>query len=163
MKPVISFIGRHNAGKTTLLRQLVTCLKRQGLKVAFIKHTHHDPIVLAGKDSELVLQAEADFVAAISPLLSIRYQRHEEEPGLDRILESVPADMDLIIVEGFKREALPKVEVLRAAIDPIPMLLPETIALVSDFPLESNLPVIPLHDAEALARFVCRFGNLPCF
>ncbi len=162
MKPVISFIGRHNAGKTTLLRQLVTCLKRQGLKVAFIKHTRHDHIVLPGKDSELVLQAGADFAAVISPLLSIRYQRHETEPSLEQIFESVPADVDLIIVEGFKKEALPKVEVLRQAIDPVPMLLPRTLALVSDFSLECGLPVIPIDDAEALARFVCRCWELPC-
>ncbi len=162
MKPIISFIGRHNAGKTTLLRQLVTCLKRQGLKVAFVKHTHHDPIVLAGKDSELVLQSGADFVSAISPLLSIHYQRHKAEPSLEEILASVPADIDLIIVEGFKQEDLPQVEVLRQVIDPVPMLLPRTIALVSDFSLECGLPVIPSDDTEALARFVCRFCQLPC-
>lgn len=163
MKPVISFIGRHKAGKTTLLRQVMAHLKQQGLKIAFIKHTHHDLIVLPGKDSELALEAGADFVAAISPRLSIRYQRHEEEPSLDKILESVPAHIDLIIVEGFKKEALPKVEVLRQVIDPVPMLLPQTVALVSDFPLESRLPVIALDDVEAVARFVrlsCGFSSV---
>ncbi|MEQ8201886.1 MAG: molybdopterin-guanine dinucleotide biosynthesis protein B [Syntrophomonadaceae bacterium] len=162
MTPVISFIGRHNAGKTTLLRQLVACLKQQGLKIAFIKHTHHDLFILPGKDSELILEAGADFAAAISPLLSIRYQRHEEEPSLEKILASVPADIDLILVEGFKKESLPKVEVIRQAIDPVPMLLPHTVALVSDFPLECGLPVIPADDLETLVRLVCRFGGLPC-
>ncbi|HRY12397.1 MAG TPA: molybdopterin-guanine dinucleotide biosynthesis protein B [Syntrophomonadaceae bacterium] len=160
MKAAISFVGRHNAGKTTLLTQLITYLKQQGLKIAFIKHTHHDHIALPGKDSELALQAGADVAAVISPLLSIRYQRYETEPSLEQILESVPADIDLIIVEGFKKEDLPKVEVLRQAIDPVPMLLPRTVALAADFSLECGLPVIAIDDVEALAQFVCHFCQL---
>lgn len=163
MTPLISFVGRHNAGKTTLLRQLITCLKQQGLKVAFIKHSHHDLIIPPGKDSELALAAGADFVAAVSPHLSIRYQRHEVEPGIDQLLASVPSDIGLIIVEGYKRAALPKVEVLRQSIDPCPMLLPYTVALVSDFPLENPLPVIAADDIPSLARFVCSFCGLPDF
>ncbi len=151
MKAAISFVGRHNAGKTTLLTQLITYLKQQGLKIAFIKHTHHDHIALPGKDSELALQAGAD-VAAV--------QRYETEPSLEQILESVPADIDLIIVEGFKKEDLPKVEVLRQAIDPVPMLLPRTVALAADFSLECGLPVIAIDDVEALAQFVCHFCQL---
>ena len=106
------------------------------------------------------MQAGADVAAVISPLLSIRYQRYETEPSLEQILESVPADIDLIIVEGFKKEDLPKVEVLRQAIDPVPMLLPRTVALAADFSLECGLPVIAIDDVEALAQFVCHFCQL---
>ncbi len=160
MVPIISFVGRHNAGKTTVLGKLITLLTQEGFKIAYIKHVHHNLDIFPGQDSELALQAGADYVVASSPRLQVQYRRYSEEPSLEELIAAVPADIDLVIVEGFKKEPLPKVEVVRQAIDPVPMLLPRTLALVSDFPLQSELPLIPADDTEALARFVCHFGGL---
>lgn len=160
MAVVISFVGRHNAGKTTILRRLVALLRQQGLKIAFIKHSHHELEIGSAKDAELVLQAGADFVVASSPHLQVQYHQYTREPELAAILAGVPDNMDLVIVEGFKTEPLPKIEVVRQAIDPVPMLLPHTLALISDFPLQTDLPRIPADDIEALAHFVCHWGGL---
>jgi len=160
MAVVISFVGRHNAGKTTILRRLVALLRQQGLKIAFIKHSHHELEIGSAKDAELILQAGADFVVASSPHLQVHYHQYTREPELAAILAGVPDNMDLVIVEGFKTEPLPKIEVVRQAIDPVPMLLPHTIALISDFPLHSDLPLIPPDDIEGLAHFVCHWSGL---
>lgn len=160
MVPIICFVGRHNAGKTTVLKKLITLLTQQGLKIAFIKHSHHDLDILHGQDSEMALQAGADYAVASSPRLQIQYRRYSEEPSLAELIAAVPADIDLVIAEGFKKEPLPKIEVVRQAIDPVPMFLPHTLALISDFPVESGIPLIPADDTEALARFVCLFSRL---
>lgn len=166
MIPIISFVGRHNAGKTTLLTRLVSALSQRGLKIAYVKHAHHDltinpaqnaePVLTAGEDSELVFAAGASFVVASSPHLSVQYRRYEAEPNITSVLASVPAGMDLIIVEGYKHEALAKVEVLRREVDPTPMLLPGTAALVSDFPLKAELPVFQAGDIDSLADFILK-------
>ncbi len=160
MIPIISFVGRHNAGKTTVLTKLVAGLSQKDLKIAFIKHAHHVLTFGLTKDSELILEAGADFVVAISPYLGVQYSRYESEPEISHIIASVPPDTDIIIIEGYKKEALPKIEVLRQEIDPVPMLLPQTLALVSDFPLEAGPPVFQAHDTESLVNFVLQYAGL---
>lgn len=154
LAPLISFIGRHNSGKTTVLTGVISNLSSAGYKVALIKHAHHGLEIEASQDSEILLEAGADFVMASSPQLSIQYQRYKEEPDFAHIIKNIPEDMDLIIVEGFKKEVLPKIEVLRHDIDTTPMLLPQTLALISDFPIQTGLPVFDNHDIEAITRFI---------
>lgn len=154
MIPIISFVGRHNSGKTTVLTRLVTGLSQRGLKIAFIKHAHHLLTFVPPKDSEILLEAGADFVVAVSPHLSVQYRRYESEPDITRLIASVPSDIDMIIVEGYKKESLPKIEVVRQDIDPMPMLLPQTLAIVSDFSLDTGLPVFQPNDTQSLIDFV---------
>ena len=84
--PTISFVGRHNSGKTTILTRVINRLTAAGYKVALIKHTHHDLDIGGNKDSELMLKAGAEFVLASSPQLSIQYQRYKQEPDFVTLL-----------------------------------------------------------------------------
>lgn len=156
MVPVISFIGRHNSGKTTVLTGVIDNLSSAGYRVAVIKHAHHGLNIEAHKDSDLFLQAGANFVLASAPGLSIQYRRQENELELSQIMEQLPADIDLVIVEGFKNEALPKIEVLRSEIDTEAMLLPQTLAMVSDFSLPANIPVFDSKNIAAITCFILR-------
>ncbi len=154
MVQVISFIGRHNSGKTTILTGVVNFLSAEGYRVAVIKHAHQELDIKAHKDSELFLQAGAVFVLASAPGLSIQYHRQENELELGQIMEQLPPDIDLVIVEGYKKEALPKIEVLRREIDTEVMLLPQTLALVSDFALQADIPVFNNKSIPAISLFI---------
>lgn len=159
MVPIISFVGRHNSGKTTVLTEVINHLSLLGYKVAVIKHVHHTLSIDPLKDSEKLYNAGAEFVLASSPGITIRYQRQDQEPSFTEIREQIPEDIDLIIVEGFKNEALPKIEVLRQDIDPLPMLLPQTLALISDFNLSSDRPVFHRTQTEEIVAFILGTGT----
>jgi len=158
--PILSFIGRHNSGKTTVLTGVIQQLTAAGYKVAVIKHAVHGLDIKAHKDSEMFLQAGAEFVFANSPSLSIQYRRQEKEPDFDMLLREIPEDVDLIIVEGYKKEALPKIEVVRSEIDREPMLLPQTLALVSDFTLQADLPVFDCNAIKDITGYILQVLNI---
>jgi len=152
--PVISFIGRHNSGKTTVLTGVVQYLSAAGYRIAVIKHAHHNLSIEPLKDAEKLFEAGADLVVASSPEISLQYRRHQSQTDFSAIQAQIPEDMDLIIVEGYKNEDLPKIEVLRQEIDPEPMLLPSTLALISDFNLESPVAVFNCNQIAEIAEFV---------
>ncbi|HPT70161.1 MAG TPA: molybdopterin-guanine dinucleotide biosynthesis protein B [Syntrophomonas sp.] len=160
MIPVISFIGRHNSGKTTVLSGVIKYLADDGYKVAVIKQAHRHLNIDVHKDSEMFLQAGAEYVCASSPELILTYRYREDEADIYSLLSEVPEGFDLVIVEGYKNEALPKIEVLRGAIDSEPMLLPQTLALVSDFPLQAEVSVFSSQAVEDIARFILASLNI---
>jgi molybdopterin-guanine dinucleotide biosynthesis protein MobB len=111
--PYVHLVGYSDAGKTTLTADLIRLLKKRGYRVAAVKHAAHgytaDP---PGTDSWCYAQAGADRVAIIGPdSYTIHYFNSPNHP-LESILASF-ADMDLILVEGFKNAAGPKIEVFR--------------------------------------------------
>ncbi len=114
--PIISIVGRSNSGKTTLIVKLVKELKLRGFKVATIKHSHHNfELDTEGKDSWLHTQAGADAVVVVSQkMLGIIRQTPNELP-LSEIVNGLQ-DMNIIVVEGYKTESIPKVEVFRSEI-----------------------------------------------
>ncbi|HHT9129872.1 MAG TPA: molybdopterin-guanine dinucleotide biosynthesis protein B, partial [Candidatus Brocadiaceae bacterium] len=114
--PIISIVGRSNSGKTTLIVKLIKELKLRGLKVATIKHSHHNfELDTEGKDSWLHTKAGADAVVVVSQkMLGIIRQTPNELP-LSEIINSLQ-DMDVIVVEGYKTEAIPKIEVFRTEV-----------------------------------------------
>ncbi len=114
--PIISIVGRSNSGKTTLIVKLVKELKLRGFKVATIKHSHHNfELDTEGKDSWLHTQAGADAVVVVSQkMLGIIRQTPNELP-LSEIVNGLQ-DMNVIVVEGYKTESIPKVEVFRSEI-----------------------------------------------
>ena len=115
--PVISVVGRSNSGKTTLIVKLVKELKSRGYKVATIKHSHHHfELDTEGKDSWLHTQAGADAVVVASQnMMGIMRQSSKELPLME-IINTYLQDMDIIVVEGYKTEAIPKIEVFRSEI-----------------------------------------------
>ena len=150
--------GWSGSGKTTLAEQLITELTSQGLNMATIKHAHHEfDADTPGKDSWRHRKAGAAQVLVSSAIRSAHFVEHEgEEPGLEQLLARLQP-CDLVLIEGFKREAVPKLEVFRPAVGK-PHLWPDDpqiIAVASDGSLpDCPLPVLDLNDIPAVAAFV---------
>jgi molybdopterin-guanine dinucleotide biosynthesis adapter protein len=154
---VIGLAGWSGSGKTTLVTRVIPALTGRGLKVATVKHAHHDfDLDQPGKDSWLHRQAGACEVAIVS---SRRWAIMHElgdapEPPLMEILAKLSA-VDLVLVEGFKRHAHPKLEVFRAAVGK-PLLHPQDdciVAVATDAPLpQAQVPVLMLDDIGGIAN-----------
>lgn len=133
---VIGLAGWSGAGKTTLLVRLIPELNRRGLSVSTLKHAHHDfDVDQPGKDSfrHRAAGAREVLVASANRVALMRELRGDREPHLAELLGMLTS-VDLVIVEGFKREAHAKIEVHRAKIDK-PALHPndaDIVALISD-------------------------------
>lgn len=156
---VIGFAGWSGAGKTTLLRRLIPLLTGAGLRVSTVKHAHHEfDVDQPGKDSWEHRQAGAQevLVASAARWALMHEHRDAPEPGLSELLTRL-SPVDLVLVEGFKREAHPKIEVHRAAVGK-PLLHPDdpTIrAVASDVALPGcPVPLLDLDDVAAIAEAV---------
>lgn len=153
----ISFVGRSKVGKTTLIERLLPLLTEKGLRVGVIKHHHHDfEIDKRGKDTYRYKQAGAGFTMLASPK-KIALVADTPELTLEEIIARFVRNVDLVIVEGFKKEALPKIEVFRAK-EGVGTLVcgddKNLVAIVTDEPLVAALPVFSRNDVEGVARFI---------
>jgi molybdopterin-guanine dinucleotide biosynthesis protein B len=153
---IIGLAGWSGSGKTTLVAGVLPVLVGRGLKVATVKHAHHDfDIDQPGKDSWLHRQAGASEVAIVSSRrwAIVHELGDDPEPPLLDILAKLSA-VDLVIVEGFKRHAHPKLEVYRAVVGK-PLLHPDDdciVAVATDAPLpQAQVPVVMLGDIETIA------------
>ena len=158
---IIGLAGWSGSGKTTLLTKVIPCLVARGLKVSTLKHAHHGfDLDQPGKDSHSHRMAGATEVLVGS---SVRFAlvhelRGEPEPALAVLLRKL-SPVDLVLVEGYKREPHPKVEVYRAAIGK-PLIQPDDraiVAVASDVPLpQVTVPVVDLDDVERIADVMFR-------
>lgn len=160
---LIGFAGWSGAGKTTLLSRLIPVLVGRGFSVSTIKHAHHNfDIDKPGKDSHTHRMAGAGEVLVASPTrwALMHELRDEREPDLPDLLAHL-APVDLVLVEGFKRDHHPKIEIHRANVGK-PFLHPEDpfiVAIASDAPLPAALlPMLDINDAEAIADAVERYA-----
>ncbi len=158
---VIGLAGWSGAGKTTLLRRLIPLLTARDLRVSTLKHAHHNfDVDQPGKDSWEHRQAGArEVLVASSVRWALMHElRGDTEPGLPAMLAQM-SPVDLVLVEGFKREAHPKIEVHRAA-NAKPLLHPDDpsiVAIASDAPLHGlRIPLHHLDDVAAIADVVLR-------
>jgi molybdopterin-guanine dinucleotide biosynthesis protein MobB len=154
--PVVAFSGPSGAGKTTLLVALVRELLGRGLRVAAIKHSGHPHgFDVPGKDSDLLLRAGALAVAVQGPsqLAVFGAPRRGGIRALVRLLPPV----DLVLVEGWKLERLPRVEVHRRAVSREFACARARgfLAVVSDEPPPRPLPTFAPGEVGALADFLC--------
>lgn len=163
---IIGITGWKNAGKTTLTERLVSELVSRGFRVASVKHAHHEfDIDHEGRDSFRHRKAGASEVAVVSSKrwALIHELAGETEPPLATVIAKL-APCDLIIVEGYKREGHPKIEVRRqGSKDSAPLAPddPSIIAIASDANVDSQgLPVFDLDDATAIADFVVALFQL---
>jgi molybdopterin-guanine dinucleotide biosynthesis adapter protein len=153
---VIGLAGWSGAGKTTLITKIIPVLAGRGLKVATVKHAHHEfDLDRPGKDSWLHREAGASEVAVVSSRrwAIIHELRDEPEPPLAAILAKL-TPVDLVIVEGFKRHAHPKLEVFRTTVGKPLLYLDDDciVAIATDAPLpQAALPVLMLDDVESIA------------
>ena len=113
MIPVISFIGRSNSGKTTLLEKVVRELKLKGYRVGVVKHTHHNfAIDHPGKDSWRLAQAGSDIVAVSSPNKVAFVEQVESEVDLGQLSTFFEGKVDILLAEGYKKGNAAKIQVL---------------------------------------------------
>lgn len=160
--PVLGFAAYSGTGKTTLLKQLLPLMRARGLRVAVIKHAHHDfEIDTPGKDSFELRKAGANEMLIVSGrrwALMVD-TGGEGDPNLHAMLSRLDlANLDLVMVEGFKHEEFPKIELHRPSLGK-PLIFSEDrniIALATDGALSqpTELPVFDLNDVPAIAEFI---------
>jgi len=159
---MLGFAAFSGTGKTTLLTQTIPVLKHYGLRIGLIKHSHHNfQIDQPGKDSFRLREAGA------SPVMLVSTHRRaiiteispEQEPRLDDQLKLFDqSELDLILVEGFKAEQFPKIELHRPSLNK-PLLYPNDsniIAIASDVALETpdTLIQLDINQPEMIAAFI---------
>jgi molybdopterin-guanine dinucleotide biosynthesis adapter protein len=157
---VIGLAGWSGAGKTTLLKRAIPHLLKEGLRVSVIKHAHHEfDVDVPGKDSWVHRQAGAsEVLVSSSRRWALMHElRGAAEPRLQELLAKM-SPVDLVVVEGFKREPHRKIEVHRAA-NGKPWLFPDDpgiVGIVTDATVDTRLPVVHLDDIDAVAALIKR-------
>lgn len=172
---VFGIAGRSGSGKTTLVEAMLPIFAQAGLRVNVIKHSHHDiELEPPGKDSARFRRAGAQEVLVASPyrFAIVHELRDAPEPDLrEQLARLAPADLTL--VEGFKQEPIPRLEVWRPATGHSPLHQQpdfDCIAVASDAPAPTPAPTtqagqaelawLPLNDPAAVARFIARHVGL---
>jgi molybdopterin-guanine dinucleotide biosynthesis protein B len=159
---VIGLAGWSGAGKTTLVTRLIPYFGDKGLRVSVIKHAHHDfDVDVPGKDSWKHRQSGAAEVMVSS---TRRWAlMHElcgaDEPKLPELLSKM-SRVDLVLIEGFKRDPHRKIEIYRAA-NGKPLLFPDEpgiIGIATDTKLDTKLPNVHLDDIPAVAAMIETFA-----
>ena len=156
---IYGVIGWKNSGKTSLMERLVADITGRGVSVSTIKHVHHAvDLDQPGKDTFRHRQAGArEVVLASKDRFALMVEHRGPEPDLPAILSRL-APVDLVLVEGYKRDAHPKIEVWRAETGH-PLIQPHdplVRAVATDAGLKLKLPVLDLNDTGAVADFILR-------
>ena len=156
---IIGLAGWSGSGKTTLITKLIPCLIARGLRVSTLKHAHHGfDLDQPGKDSFMhrVAGATEVIVSSARRFAILHELRAEPEWNLGALVAKMSA-VDLVMVEGFKRDAFPKIEIHRAE-NGKPLIHPDDphiVAIASDTPLPHvTVPVVDLDDIDAISDLV---------
>jgi len=163
---IIGLAGWSGSGKTTLITKLIPCLLARGLRVSTLKHAHHGfDLDKPGKDSFVHRVAGATEVIISSAKRWAILHELREEPEWDMAdLVAKMSPVDLVLVEGFKRDAFPKLEIHRAA-NGKPLLHPDDphiVAVACDTKLpDVKIPVVDLNDIDKIADLLLKHAT-PC-
>ena len=163
---VIGLAGWSGSGKTTLAEKLIAGLAARGLDVATLKHAHHAfDADTPGKDSYRHRKAGARQVIVSSRARSVLFTENADrgESRLEDLLDAM-APADIVIVEGYKREPIPKIEIFRSATGKPPLYIEDRliIAVATDEPsalLANAPPSLDLNDIDAIVDFVCNLSS----
>jgi molybdopterin-guanine dinucleotide biosynthesis protein MobB len=157
-------VGWKNAGKTGLMERLVTEITGRGVTVSTVKHAHHSfDVDHPGKDSHRhrIAGATEVLLSSRKRFALMHEMRGEDEWPLSALLAKL-SPVDLVLIEGYKRDSHPKIEAHRAETGN-PLIAPEdpTVrAVASDVPLDLNRPVFDLNDTGAIADFILSEAGL---
>ena len=155
---VFGIAGYSGSGKTTLLEKLIPQFTARGLKVSVIKHAHHGfDIDRPGKDSYRHREAGANEVLlSCNDRWALMHERHDEaDVTLDELISHL-SPCDLVLIEGFKQEPVPKLEVYRPENGKPPLFpeRPDIVAVATDADIATGVPKLPLNDMAAIAAFI---------
>lgn len=161
--PILGITAYSGTGKTTLLKQVIPLLRQQHIRVGLIKHTHHNMDVdKPGKDSYELRKAGATQTLVASQQRWALMTETPELPelDLDYLASRFDANLsDLILVEGFKHEPIPKIALYRDGpnhtVDEL--LDPYVIAIASDIALATPLPQLDINQPEQVAAFITKW------
>ena len=164
MIPVLAIAAWSGTGKTTLLKRLIPELCVRGLRPGLIKHTHHDMDVdKPGKDSYELRKAGAAQTIVASEQRWALMTETPETPELDLtwlVSRMDASKLDLVLVEGFKHEAVPKILLFRQnsghSVEEL-MIDEHTLAVASDVPIATSLPQLDLNDVPQIATFIANW------
>lgn len=150
----IAIVGPSNSGKTVLICRLLEWFAAQNLRVAVLKHSHHQHLGDDGKDTWRYRQAGARLAALVAPGLVQITRPDPQEPALAAVLAELAPEADLILVEGYKNSDLPKVGLAPPdTAAPLPDY-PQVIAWVSAVPRPTDLPVFHPDGVAEIGRFI---------
>lgn len=160
--PLLALAAWSGTGKTTLLQQVIPLLKARGIRPGLIKHTHHQmEIDTPGKDSYLLRKAGADqVIVASSQRWALMCETPETTLDLSYLVSRMdPALLDMVLVEGFKDEPVPKIILWRAGVkdDVLPLLDEHVIAVASDSRLDIAQPLLDLNRPEEITAFIAEW------
>lgn len=161
--PVLGVAAWSGTGKTTLLKHVLPLLRGQGLRVGMLKHAHHEfDIDHPGKDSYELRKAGAEQMLVASNrrwALMVEAAVADDVSLWDMLAQLRRDTLDIVLVEGFKHERFPKLELHRASVGK-PLLFPDDdaiIAVASDIPLATALPQLNINNPAAIAAFILDF------
>lgn len=158
--PAVSFVARSGTGKTTLLTAIISELKVRGYKVGAIKHDAHKfEIDHPGKDSYRFTQSGADSMLISSASKLAFVKQHQQPPEIEGLITEYFPDVDLVLVEGFKRVGLPKIEVYRQQHSGSLLCRgenhdPQLLAVATDTPLQIDVPQLDLNNPTTIVDFL---------
>lgn len=162
---IFGLAGWSGSGKTTLMAKLLPALVAKGIRVSTMKHAHHEfDLDKPGKDSWVHRQSGATEVAIVSARrYAIMHElRGAPEPAIEDLLPRL-APVDLLLIEGFKRHAHPKLEIHRPSVGK-PLLAaddPDIVAVASDADIPGlKVPRLDLNDTDAIAGFILKHTGL---
>ena len=156
----VSFVAKSGTGKTTLLEKVISCLKQRGYRVGVVKHDAHSfDIDHPGKDSHRLTSAGADTMLISSPEKLAMIRKHAASPPIEELMVRYFGDTDIVLTEGFKKSSLPKIELHRKERSPTLLCRgedhdPTLVAVASDEPLELDVQLLDLNDAEQVTDFI---------
>jgi len=154
--PIVSIVGKSQSGKTVLMEQLIAEFKRRGYKVAALKHSRGGmEIDHPGKDSWRYAQAGSDAVLISSPDKLAFIKSLDHDLDIEELLPIVGPEFDLVLVEGFRKSKIPKIEVHKKELGDDLLCSPEELsAIVTDGSLDTGIPQLPWGDTVTVADFI---------
>jgi len=156
---MVAFVGRSGSGKTTLLTKIIPEFKKRNVRVGTIKHTHHDVTFDAtGKDSWKHRQSGAGKVMLLSDREMAFFSAQEQEVSLEEIRDKWFSDCDLLIIEGFKKSSVLKIEVFRTENKKTPLYCDPSFsvdAIITNAKPPFPVPHFSLNEIDKIIEWMC--------